>query len=41
MEEDDKEFTEASSDPTIDEHLPVAGEIPEEDHQISKDDLDV
>ncbi len=41
MQEDEQEFTDVSSDPTADEHLPVAGEIVEPDDQISEDDLDV
>jgi len=41
MEDDEIEINDVSSDPTAKEHLPVAGEIPEEDHQISNDDLDI
>lgn len=37
---DDNEFDDVSSNPTADEHLPVAGEIVEDDHQISNDIID-
>jgi hypothetical protein len=41
MDDEEIEVADVSSDPTNDEHLPVAGEIPEEDGQISNDDLDI
>ncbi|MDB5163024.1 MAG: hypothetical protein JWO54_481 [Candidatus Saccharibacteria bacterium] len=41
MDDEEIETPDISSDPTASEHLPVAGEIPEPDHQVSEDDLDI
>jgi hypothetical protein len=41
MEDEEIKIADVSSDPTSEEHLPVAGEIPEEDGQVSSEDLDI
>jgi hypothetical protein len=41
MQDDEIEINDISSDPNAEEHLPVAGEIPEPDTQVTEDDLDI